>query len=146
MIKVDFYGIKSRTRDFRGVIRKKTNDSKKTGSSGIRAQLEDADFKHIFIMFNSARKSHSHLWQHEREERLDRCSIHELLFQDKSEEQVAKVLMDIQQNMFFKSEHECMNWLQSKDSYKSNRTIYEGKNLKSEKEQYLDIPEDVEYE
>ena len=70
----------------------------------------------------------------------------EQLFEGKSEEQVAKTLLDIQQNMFFKSEQDCLSWLQSKDSYKSNRTIYEGKNLKGEKERYLDIPEDVEHE
>lgn len=70
----------------------------------------------------------------------------EQLFEGKSEEQVAKALVNIQQNMFFKSEQDCFYWLQSKDSYKSNRTIYEGKNLKGEKERYLDIPEDVEHE
>lgn len=70
----------------------------------------------------------------------------ERLFEEKSEEQVAKTLMDMQQNMFFKSEQDCLSWLQSKDSYKQNRTIYTGRNLKGEKEQYLNIPEDVEHE
>lgn len=58
-------------------------------------------------------------------------SNYENLFQGKTEEQIAEALMDIQQNMFFKDKQTCIQWLNSKAPYQSNRAIYDGKGLKA---------------